>query len=188
MASAAINYDVFSEGQLDRSPWSYYDRVSIASGAMAASYNFFTHSISANGKSVTNLVTANRFNPPNRYILQSIGWFWLPNSNFTDIVNVVDNYYFELKIDQKVFVEGTLPFYPAGAGVWASTVQTNIGVYSNGVPVEGAMRRFPEWARGIPPNVNFSLQLISSTTSLPTLSATFVLWVYLDGLADRSVQ
>ena len=113
---------------------------------------------------------------------------------------MLQNFYIEFRIDEKIFHEGYLWLYPSGAGLAGVSTQHGESVYTNGLPAPGYQRRYGDWSKYIAPLQQFSLNMIwqssqvigsavgTPTTAPPTLTVGGTLRIYLDGLTDRSVQ
>jgi len=180
---------------VDRGPWLFYDTISCSSGAaLPTSYNPFSVPIgqidpitsTQKTKLQTNMVRGNQFPPPQCLLLAAIGFYFASNWLKADIDLFLNNYYFEFRIDTKIFHEGLLWMNPAGAGLAGVSTQTGENVYTLGLPAPGFMRRYGEWSKYIAPLQQFSMTLISPTP--PTLTQGGLLIPFLDGLTDRSVQ
>jgi hypothetical protein len=197
--------NVFAADVVDRGPWLLYDRNTTAvSTATPANYFFFTSGLSATKtKSDTN-VDANQLPPPRAFSVQSIGFIFAPIMFFSDVWNLMKNYYFEFKIGVKIFAEGPLQLFPGGGGISAA-VSTNhattslLQVMNNGDPSLLSCRRFPDYPRIIPANVRFYLNVIQGAavfTTFAAVAATIVspayggvdLMAILDGILDREVM
>ncbi len=198
--------NVFAQDVIDRGPWVFYDRQTTSAGSTTSgTYFYFTTPIGGTKtKSDTNLVQANRLPPPQAFSVSSIGFVFATNMLHSDIRQMILNYFFEFKIGQKVFAEGSLDLFPGGVGLMGA-VSTNhattalVSVLNNGDPSLLATRRFPDYPRIIPANVFFGLNVISGAatfTLAATVASTIVSSAYggldlraiLDGIYDREVQ
>jgi len=106
---------------------------------------------------------------------------------------LMETYWFEFKIDDKIYAEGPMQCYPGGAGIWAATTRTNEAFVNIGEPALIATRRFPDYPRTIPPNVNFSVNLYTGGTGFTTSTTGnggtgLQIMCILDGIMDRAVQ
>jgi hypothetical protein len=124
-----------------------------------------------------------------------------------DIDLVMDNAYIEVKIDDKIYMEGQIWQFPAGVGVVGSSTQSGQASWTNGLATLEATRRYGEYSKYVAPLQQFSLTINFAGTP-PTLSATIItgggvggtygssqtnntalyLVPFFDGLTDRSVQ
>jgi hypothetical protein len=191
---------------VDRGPWQYWDTVDNGGGttpgapgiAVATQYSAFSVPIGAQNpltgltktKLETNMVRGNQFPPPRCLLLIQIGFYFSSRMLKTDIDAILDGSYMEFRIDDKIFHEGQLWEFPAGAGL--SGLSTNFGesVYTLGLPSPVYTRRYDEWAKYIAPLQQFSM-VINFPGTPPVMSALgpgIYMPIILDGLTDRSVQ
>ena len=195
--------NVFASDVVDRGPWLFYHRLTTAAAtATSAQYQFFVNT-SALTPSDTNL-SLNRLSPPQAFSVQSIGFIFAPIMFFSDMWNFMKNYYFNFVIGTKAFASGPLHLFPGGAGISASFA-TNHGTtamlqaVNNGDPSLLACRRFPDYPRIIPANVQFFLNVLVGAAVFTTFAAVAVtivspayggldLMAVLDGILDREVQ
>ena len=203
------NTNSIMAGWVDRGPWQYWDTITfLASAAAAQTYSPFSVQVGqqdpltnlTKNKLQTNIQRGNQFPPPRCLLLIAIGFYFESDWLKADIDKFLENYYFEFKIDDKVFHEGYLWMHPAGGGLSGVTDVSGQSVYTLGIPAPGYMRRFGDWAKYIAPLQQFTMNLIwqpsqvitsaigTASLSPPTLTNGGTLRVYLDGLTDRSVQ
>lgn len=202
------NTNSIMAGWIDRGPWQYYDTLQAAAGtAMASQYQAFSVQIGAQNplannttktKLQTNMQLSGQFPPPRCLLLLQLGFYmaaytaggvWTPMF-LDDIEAILQNYYVEFKIDDKVFHEGPLALYPSGLGLGGATAQSGQAVWTNGLPAPGFSRRYGDWAKYIAPIQLFTCTIINQGTP-PTLDANgpgMYMQVIADGLTDRSVQ
>jgi hypothetical protein len=201
-AADAVGKDTNSimAGWIDRGPWFYWDLLTAPAGTiLQSSYSLFSVPIGqqnplAGGavktKLQTNMQRGNQFPPPRCLLLNQIGFYFSSSMLKSDIDAIFDGCYMEFRIDDKIFHEGQLYMYPAGAGLMGVTTQTGIGTFTNGFPAPLAGRRYQEWSKYIAPDQQFSMTLIFPGTP-PTPAALgpgVSIMAVLDGLTDRSVQ
>lgn len=188
-------------GMVDRTNWRWYDTFNkpLASPPTACpqQINFFqlaqnqTDPITGLTKTMldTNMENSGQFNPPYCLVMESIGFMIQSADVLADIQAIVNNYWMEFKILNKVFYNGLLEFYPGGYGLTGQNLTGSQQHWTNGIPAPGFGYRFGKFARYIPPLTNFSLRLFCpSGTTPPTLSANFKMIAILDGLTDLPVQ
>lgn len=210
-SSAAVgrNTNAIMANWVDRGPWQYWDTITIVAGAAgAANYSPFSVPIGSQdplttltkNKLQTNMVRQNQFPPPRCLLLNAIGFYFESNWLKADIDAFLQSYYMEFRIDEKIFHEGYLWLFPAGAGLAGLSTQNGESVYTNGIPAPGYMRRYGEWSKYIAPLQQFSMNLNfqqyqntaaavgTAITSPPTFTQGGTLRIFLDGLTDRSVQ
>ena len=209
LPASGRNTNSIMQGWVDRGPWIYYDTVTILKSVqMAAQYSPFSVPIGSQdpltnltkNKLQTNMVRGNQFPPPRCLLLGSIGIYFESNWLKADIDQVLANYFLEFRIDEKIFHEGYLELYPAGAGLAGLSTQTGESVYTNGLPAQGYARNYGDWAKYIAPEQQFNMylnwqssQVIASgigtaSTVPPTLTNGGTIRIFLNGLTDRSVQ
>lgn len=189
-----MNGNVFSM-EIDRGPWQLYDRLTAAAGAVIPTLQFFSAPIgAAKTKGDTNMVQGNRLPPPQKFSLYSLGFLFGADMAYADIVGILRNGWFELRIGQKIFAEGPLQLYPGGGGingVAAAGAGAAITAWNNGDPTPLSTRRFgPDFARDIPPNVYFgvTVQWGAAVTLAAAPAIGMDLMCVLDGVLDREVQ
>ena len=187
-------------GWVDRGPWRYYDSLIIASNtAFAASYQMYATPIGQSDpyqtsvtktKLNTNMVRGNQFPPPRCLVLMQIGWFFSTRMIKPDIDLILDNSYFEFRIDDKIFWEGQPWQFPSGFGLTGVSTQTGVGAYQLGMPAPQFTVRYGGYSKYIAPLQQFSWTILFPGTP-PTTSSngigTYCVSI-LDGLTDRAVQ
>lgn len=196
------------QGWVDRGPWQYWDTITFPAGApVAQQYNPFSVPIGAQNpltaatttktKLQTNMVRGNQFPPPRCLLLMAIGFQFSPDFTKADIDKIWKSCYMEFRIDDKIFHEGFLWLYPAGAGLFGVSTQTSESAYTIGLPSPDKQRRYGDWSKYIAPLQQFSLTLTfgGGGIAIPTLGTgdgttdlAGNLVITLDGLTDRSVQ
>jgi hypothetical protein len=188
-------------GWVDRGPWFYYDTLTAAAGAtLQNSYQLFSVQVGGQNpltsatKTIieTNMVRGNQFPPPRCLLLQCVGFYFSSTMRKADIDAVLDGGLLRLTIDEKVFHEGPLVYYPSGAGLAGTTTRTGESVYTLGIPSPMSTRRYGAWSKYIAPLQQFNVSVLFPAT--PTLLTTDAggaglrMQCTLDGLTDRSVQ
>jgi hypothetical protein len=199
--------NVFVADSVDRGPRVLYDRQTAAAGAaLASSIIFYGHSVAANGQHITNLLQANKLPPPEAFLAVGIGWRISSEMLPADWLSIQKSYFWQLVIGRKPVMEGLLDHYPAGAGIHghASTNHATTALVqsiNNGWPGVESMRRFTEYPRIIPAEVNWSMNLnqgggAAAVTLVASVASTVITPAYggmdlrcdLDGLFDAPVQ
>lgn len=152
----------------------------------------------ANTKLQTNMTQPAQFAPPRCLLLQSICFQYSSRMLKSDIDLIEDGAYFEFKISDKTFFEGYIRDAPAGAGLMGVTTNNGESVYTNGFPTPAATRRFGSWAKYIPPQVSFSLNvffngsnnIVGGVATPPTMTGPngMIMRVLLDGITALPVQ
>lgn len=204
-------------GWVDRGPWQYYDTVRAApSTVLAATYSPFSVPIgqgdplfgnTTKTKVITNMVRGNNFPPPRCLVIMQVGFLFSPQMLKPDVDLVLDNSFVEVRIDDKIYMEGQLWQFPAGVGEVLFSTQTGQSVVSNGLQTLEATRRYGEYSKYVAPLQQFSM-LITFPGTPPTISAQIVtgggvggaigasqtnnaalyMVPFFDGLTDRAVQ
>jgi hypothetical protein len=199
--------NVFVADSVDRGPRVIYDRQIAAAGSLLGSaIIFYGHSVANNGQHITNLLQPNRLPPPEAFLTCSIGFRISSEMLPADWLTIQKSYFWQLVIGRKPVMEGLLDQYPGGVGLWgfASTNSATAALVqsiSNGVPSIEAQRRFTEYPRIIPAEVNFSLNVVQGSgapavTLVAAVPATGITPAYggmdlrsdLDGVFDAPVQ
>ena len=161
--------------------------------------NQFLVGNAANTKLQTNMQKGNEFPPPRCLLLNSICFQYSPRMTFSDIQLVEDSAWIEFKISDKIFHEGYLRDFPAGAGIVGSTTNNGVDIVNNGQAAPIYQRSFGSWAKYIPPSTRFSLNIYfngsnnlgaGATVAPPTMTGPAGLYmrVLLDGISDLPVQ
>lgn len=202
-APAAGVYDINSliGGMVDRGAWKYYDTINIAQNSvLPAEIDFFAvqqnaidpYNNTRKTKLQTNMKLAGQFPPPRCLVLMQLGILF-SNMLLSDIQLVLQNYYMEFKIDDKIFFEGRLEFYPCGYGPFGTSQNSGESVWGVGFPAPQATVRYLQYSKYIAPQQLFSWSLYTPNNP-PQLAATAVggknlsMVAFQDGVTDRSVQ
>jgi hypothetical protein len=189
-------------GMVDRGVWQYYDELITAAGTqLQSSYTLFSYPLGVNDpitgipktKINTNMTVSKQFSPPRCLVLMDMGLFFAGMS-LADMLIMEHNYYYEFRIDDKIFFEGRLEFLPSGLGNFGSSTVSGDASWANGIPLVQARRSYGRYSKYIAPLQQFTASLVCGYQTPPTLTAANVggkgldlLWI-LDGLTDRSVQ
>lgn len=189
-------------GWVDRGPWQYWDTITCsANTAMLSTYSPFSIPIgqqdpitsSAKTKLQTNMQRGNQFPPPRCLVIMQIGFYFSSTMLKADIDLILDKCYVEVRIDDKIYMEGQLWQFPAGVGLCGVSTKTTESSYTNGLPSLQATRRYGEYSKYIAPLQQFSMAITFPGTP-PTMTSAgnggvgaFVV-PFFDGLTDRSVQ
>ena len=214
---AAKDINSIMAGWVDRGPWQYYDTVrQTPSSQLQAAYNPFSTPIGQGDpyfanvpktKLLTNMQRGNQFPPPRCLVIMQVGFYFSSQMNKQDIDLIMDNCYVEVRIDDKIYMEGQLWQLPAGVGLSGITTVAGTSAITNGVPNLEATRMYGEYSKYVAPLQQFSMLLTFAGTP-PTLGPTIVtgggvggtwgsaqtnnaamyLVPFFDGLTDRSVQ
>jgi len=199
--------NVFVADSVDRGPRVLYDRQTAAAGAtLASAIIFYGHSVAGQGQHITNLLQANRLPPPEAFLVVSLGWRISSEMLPADWLAIQKSYFWQLVIGRKPVMEGLLDHYPGGVGI-GGFASTNSGTaalvqsINNGHPGIESQRRFTEYPRIIPAEVNWSMNLVqgsgaSSVTLVSSVASTAITPAYggmdlridADGVFDAPVQ
>ncbi len=186
-------------GWKDRGPWIYYDSIYTLGGALQSSYQPFSIPIggvdpitgATKTKLQTNMISGNNFGSSRCLVLEQLGFEFPSNVSKADIDLILNGCYFEFKIEDKIYFEGLLSFYPSGTGLSGVTGTSGESVYYIGFPVASFSRRYGNYSKYIAPLQQFSMTLYFPGTP-PSISTALGTHVFirpiLDGLTDRSVQ
>lgn len=156
-------------GMVDRTPWQWFDTLKFAPGATVSnSYTLFQAQKGTqdvyNGNQVktfveTNMLTGGMFTAPHDLLLKQIGFEFFCDSRLYDMEQILKYSYFEFTIDEKVFYRASMLLHPSGTGLSGVSTQTGESTYVNGTPNPYATRRFGDFARYIPPLMNFNVTI-----------------------------
>lgn len=198
----AVDINAVISGMVDRGAWLYYDNLITAAGtALQASYTLFSVPLGnpdpitsiTKTKINTNMTVSKQFSPPRCLVMMSMG-FLFQNMLLADIQTFLLNYYVQFFIDDKIFFEGLIPFYPPGMGLSGSSQNSGESNWNNGLVAPQYTRRWGRYSKYIAPLQQFTAQLTCGYSTPPTLATTDaggaglnLIWE-LDGITDRSVQ
>lgn len=213
---AARDINSIMANWVDRGPWQYYDTVRSASSTiLLASYSPFSIPIGtqdpfnnlAKTKLITNMVRGNNFPPPRCLVIMQVGFYFSSQTFKPDMDLILDNALIEIRIDDKIYMEGQIWQFPAGVGVAGFSAISGQSAPTNGQATLEATRRYGEYSKYVAPLQQFSMT-ISFPGTPPTLSANIItgggvggtygsssannaalyMVPFFDGLTDRSVQ
>jgi hypothetical protein len=191
-SNGAIDINAVVADMVQRSPWIYYSTWAAAAAVGPASFELFSDTIATATKKKcdTNMVRSQQFPTSRGLVMDYLGIFLGPQMITTDIQLLLDNYYIEFRIDEKIQLEGPLQTFPSGfglAGFSNITPAATDKAVTNGQPGWDHTRRMGDYCMYIAPLQNFSLTLLSAPTP-PTFTSATRVQFYLGGLTDRSVQ
>lgn len=144
LSSRSRNNNPIEEGRADIVPWIFYDRLFTAANTPTnTEYDFFTQPVSGTKfKQDTNLDQVSVLAQPQHFNTTSLQMYFSSQMLLVDISKMLDTYYLEFWIGNKVYAEGPLSQFPGGSGLQGFTTQTNIGAFSNGLPSPNAVIDF----------------------------------------------
>lgn len=191
------NVNPIEEGRADIVPWIWYDRLTTAANTTTAvEYDFFTVPIGGTKfKQDTNMQQVMVLPQPQHFNCTSLQFYFSSRMLAVDIGTLMDTYYCEFWIGNKVYAEGPLSQFPGGAGLAGATTQTNVGVFSNGLPSPNAVVDFRIGDNPIGHHIlqgqSFQVKVLSNagfTTSAASGAIGLNLLTVLEGVLSRGVQ
>lgn len=210
-SSGNVDINSLIKGMVSRDVWTYYYTLNIPTAATApvavqsqyALFNAVAGQIDPYNTSTTlTKVQTNMpsqaqqgFSAPRDLVLDSIGFYFSPDTILTDQNNFIKNSYFEMKILDKIFFEGPIVLHPSGTGIMGFSDKQNEGVWQNGFVDVHNRKRFGDFSKYIAPLMQFSLIIYfpTSTNQFTPVAGNsggngISLRVDLNGLTDRPVQ
>ena len=133
----AMAQNPIAPNQADILPWILYDRnLTAAAANTAVQYTFYNQPIGAAGKTKndTNLSQVSRLEDPQWFNCIGLGFYFSSDMIKLDLDRFLNLYRQEFTIGQKVYSEGPIQCFPAGAGLFGTTTRNNEGTFSNGQP------------------------------------------------------
>lgn len=199
-----MDNNTFVGNTLDRGPWIFYHRQQITqAAAVPTRWEFFNLQLGQpivggpnNGVASTPLQTnmrkSNQLPQPQRFLLRSLAFYFDASTALIDQILVTESCYFTYRIDEKVYHEGYIQFYPSGLGLEGSGTVQNQSVYQIGQRTLTARRDFGDYARVVSDALNFYCTLYFPTAITATTTANgganISLVAIMDGILDRLVQ
>jgi hypothetical protein len=180
-------------------PWNLYDQLTTAAAvATLVEYDFFTTPIGgAKTKVQTNMEQVSQLPAPQHFNCTSLSIYFATNMLKADVDSTLNAYYLEFWIGNKVYAEGPLQLFPAGAGMSGYTTRSNTEFVQNGAVNCMAVVDFRMGDNPIGHHIlqgqNFKVKVIGNTfTSVAAGSPTFGTGLnfscYLQGILSRGVQ
>lgn len=191
------NTNPIEEGRADIVPWLFYDRQTTASNTTTAvEYDFFTTPIGgAKTRQDTNMTQVQTLSQPEHFNCTSLQFYPSSRMFAVDIGTLLDTYYCEFWIGNKIYAQGPISQFPAGAGLYGATTQTNVGFFTNGMPSPLAVVDFRIGDNPIGHHIlqgqSFQVKLISSAGFLTNNGSGAIglnLLCVIDGVLSRGVQ
>lgn len=199
-----MDNNTFVGNVLDRGPWVLYDTQQVTQAAnIPTSWQFFSVPIggqiiggplngTAKTKLQTNMKRSNQLPQPQRFLMRSLGFYFTASTWLPDIIGITEGAYFVFKIDEKIYHEGLLEFFPSGLGVTGFSNVNNQQVWQLSQQTLTARRDFGDYARVISDALSFSLEIVFPVLVAATSTANggnnITLIAILDGILDRLVQ
>lgn len=188
------------EGRADIVPWVLYDRLTTAANTTSAiEYDFFTTPIGGTKtRQDTNMTQVQQLPNPQHFNCCSLQMYFSSRMTSIDIGTMLDTYYLEFWIGDKIYAQGPLSQFPSGAGVYGGGTNTAQSAWGNGFPSPNAVIDFRMGDNPIGHHIlqgqNFQVKVITaagytlqSTTTIASAIGLNLLCV-LDGVLSRSVQ
>lgn len=123
----------------DVQPWMYYDRLTASAGTSPGNLLFFTTPLSSTkSKLDTNLKQAGRLPDPKHFLVMSLRFVFASKMVLADVQLMVDSYYTEFEIGDKIYSEGHLDLFPGGAGISGLAAYGVAGTNSTAIVQLGA--------------------------------------------------
>lgn len=125
------------KGRADIVNWPLYDRISLAAGATTpAEFSFFTVPQGSGGKTKadTNVTQVKTLPSPEYFNCTHVGIEWAIDTFEEDIIALLNNYWLEFHVYNKVYAEGPIGLFPSGTGISRESTKTNKTTSSNGIP------------------------------------------------------
>ncbi len=188
------------EGRADIVPWFLYDRqFTAANTTTAVEYDFFTTPIGgAKTRQDTNMTQVQQLPNPQHFNCTSAQFYFSSQMTSLDIGKFLDTYYTEFWIGDKIYAQGPLMKFPAGAGLNGFTTNSAQSAFSNGFPSPNAVIDFRMGDNPIGHHIlqgqNFQVKVLTAagftTQAITVLPAAIglSLLVVLEGVLSRSVQ
>jgi len=211
----ANNWDINSlmGDWVDRGPWVYYDTIyAVSGGQLFSTYNPFSLKMgqvdpvtgTAKTKLQTNMIENGSFGATRCLILMQLGISFPSYIVKANVDLLLNSFYLEVRIAEKIFFEGIPEIYPSGTGLMGVSTQTGEETWTIGLPIPLATRRYERYAKYIAPLIPVTWTLTFNTAPTltianpgtgvavtnPNSSATCIpiMKVFMDGLTDRAVQ
>ena len=200
-----MDNNTFVGNVLDRGPWIFYDTQQCTQAvAVPTTWAFFNipvggtivggpNNATTKTKLQTNMKRANQLPQPQRFLLRSLGFYFQASTALIDQILITENCYFEFKIDEKVYHEGLLQFFPSGLGLdGIPGGAAAVDLVQIGQRTLTARRDFGDYARVVSDALSFTLNLFFPTAVTATSTANggfnISLIAIMDGILDRLVQ
>jgi len=200
-----MDNNTFIGNTLDRGPWILYDEQQVTqAAAVPTALQFFNIPVGGtivggplNGttktKLQTNMKKANQLPQPQRFLLRSLSFFFQASTQLIDQILITEACYFEFKIDDKIYHEGLIQFFPSGLGLdGLPGGAAAVDLVQIGQRTLTARRDFGDYSRVISDALSFTLALYFPTAVTATTTANggnnICLVAIMDGILDRLVQ
>lgn len=188
MIMDAFNSDVYVNNRMDVQHTPIWDTVTITAGnpLSVLTSALFTNVGPASGKTLalTNMTQSQRLPAPEAFSIFGMRFRWSENTNFSDILTIVNGFCLEFWLGQKCYNRAPLWYYSVGGGLFDPGTA---GVLTNGVPGREAMHKL-----AIPIVIEnqmvFYAQLQGNTVNLLSTGVGILYQLLLDGLYARGVQ
>jgi hypothetical protein len=180
-------------------PWYLYDFLTTAQAAAASvEYDFFTVPQGGTKTKVqTNLTQVSQLPAPQHFNCTSLQIYFASNMFLTDINSMLNNYYLEFWVGDKIYAEGPLFKYPSGAGLAGVSQTSGQQVFTNGIANCMAVVDFRMGDNPIGIHIlqgqNFKVKILSSAsfgsfTATASSGTGLNFYCILEGILSRGVQ
>ena len=182
----------------DIQPWLYYDRLTSGAGTTPASPLIFCkHTMGLGGitKLDTNLQKPGELANPKHFLVMAVRFLVGTQMAPTDVDNLINKYYFEFQIGDKIYAEGHVDNYPGGGGLDGFSTQSGQSWVTNGNANPFAVNNWgKEYGIHILQGQTFEPRLIApvatalAAANAPLFGTGLNVRINLDGILYREVQ
>lgn len=117
--------------------WVFYDSFTIAAAAAGSvEYQMFSVPMNQGGKTKldTNMTLVQQLPPPKFFNCLSIGFYLKTNQVKADADAILNSYYYEFWVSEKIYSEGLIWQKPSGGGLSGYTTLASQQTWANGIP------------------------------------------------------
>lgn len=186
----------------DMLPWSLYDRLTVAAGAStSAEHDYFVVPIGgAKTKADTNLRQVSRLPDPQHFFVRAMRIIPEVDMWHADLTLIWKNYWVELVIGEKTYMEGPLGLFPGGSGFQntfaaGSITALQFSLISHGQPTPLAINDYGDKGFSILQGQTFMVKLLGTAQTMTAAGAAgqpggtgMNIRVVLEGILSRAVQ
>lgn len=185
-------------------PWFQYDEINVAvNTSTTTEMDFFTvpqgqtQFAVVKTKQQTNMQQVMQLPAPQHMNVTSLRLIFASNMLKTDIDSVLNNFYLEFWIGQKIYAEGPIHCFPGGAGLAGVSQQSGQQTFTNGLPNPIAIVDFRMGDNPIGHHIlqgqNFQVKILGTAFTTVNSTATpagtgLNWWCILEGILSRGVQ
>jgi len=185
-------------------PWFIYDEINVAvNTAVGTEQDFFSVPIGGTQNTIvktkenTNMEEVSKLSAPKHMNVTSLQIHFASNMLKTDIDSVMNNYWLEFWITDKIYAEGPLFKFPGGSGLAGTSQQSGQQSWQNGIPNPMAVIDFRMGDNPIGHHIlqgqNFKVKILGTTFTTVNSSASpagtgLNFYCILEGIMSRAVQ